>query len=163
MIEPDVTKATEDIGRDGCRGASLSAEAQDKTRAEATTDGTKTRRIYNVNINAVSRQEKDRIKPAIVIFTLAQDQNVDDLQHGLFDTIAEANVLLDSQHQGLKDILGNYDGGANPLAFLLKTGPVFLKSQDLTDLRDALIDRVYPLPLLNLETNVSRESHPKLT
>jgi uncharacterized protein (TIGR04255 family) len=71
-----------------------------------TVDDNKTRRIYNVNINAVSRQEKDGIKPAIVIFTLAQDQNADGLQTALFDTIAEATVLLDSQHQGLKDLLG---------------------------------------------------------
>lgn len=70
-----------------------------------TVDSNNIRRIYNVNINAVSRQEKDVIKPAIAIFTLARDQNVDG-QTALFDTIAEATALLDSQHRGLKDLLG---------------------------------------------------------
>jgi hypothetical protein len=71
-----------------------------------TANDNKVRRIYNVNINAVSRQQTDVIKPAITILTLAQDQNVNDLKPGLFDTLAEAKMQLDSQHQDLKNLLG---------------------------------------------------------
>jgi hypothetical protein len=92
-------------------------------------DDDKVRRVYNVNVNAVSRRETGEIKPAITIFTLAQDQNVEGQQTGLFDTSAEAKGRLQSQHQDLKNLLGRVISPAMAqrihLHSSLKAGAVF--------------------------------------